>query len=149
MSNSPLRCGVIGVGRMGSHHARLYAESADAELVGVVDSDPARREEAARRFGVRTFESIDQLLELKPDAVSIATPTVTHRAVGEPLLGANISCLIEKSLAPTEAVARAPAAAGERSGAVLQVGHIVRYDPVTLAVAALPAFTPGSSRSTA
>jgi len=54
MSDSPLRCGVIGVGRMGSHHARLYAESADAELVGVVDSDPARREEAARRFGGRS-----------------------------------------------------------------------------------------------
>jgi predicted dehydrogenase len=141
-NEKPLRLGVIGVGRMGSHHARLYSETEGVELVGVVDTDPARRDEARQKWQVETFDSVDSLLERGVDAVSIATPTVTHRAVGEPLLGARVACLIEKPLAASEDEARALAEVGERSGAVLQVGHIVRYDPVTLAVRAIENFNP-------
>ncbi len=142
MIDRPIRCGVVGVGRMGSHHARLYAESEDAELVGVVDTNPQRRQEAEARLGVKAFETVAQLLEEQIDAASIATPTDSHRAVGEPLLGAQVACLIEKPLAPDVEEARAIAEAGERSGAVLQVGHVVRYDPVTMAIRALPEFRP-------
>jgi predicted dehydrogenase len=137
-----LRCGVIGVGRMGSHHARLYTEIQGAELVGVVDPDPRRRDEAREKWGAETFETVDELLARNPDAVSIATPTAQHRAVTEPLLEAKVACLVEKPLAPDLDEARAIADAAERSGVVLQVGHVVRYDPVTLAIRALEGFTP-------
>ena len=127
---------------MGSHHARLYSELEGAELIGVVDSDPRRLSAAEEQWGVKTYDSVEALLDQQPDAVSIATPTVNHRATAEPLLAAKIACLIEKPLAPDEEEARAIAEAADASGAVLQVGHVVRYDPVTLAVSGLPGFKP-------
>ncbi|MHC4082159.1 MAG: Gfo/Idh/MocA family protein, partial [Planctomycetota bacterium] len=102
-----LRCGVIGVGRMGTHHARLYTEIQGAELVGVVDTDTRRRDEARQKWGVEAFETVEQLLAQRPDAVSIATPTAQHRAVTEPCLEAKVACLIEKPLAPDLDEARA------------------------------------------
>ena len=137
-----LRCAVVGVGRMGTHHARLYTEIEGAELIGVLDTDPRRCEAARQKWSARVFESIDALVEARPDAVTIATPTAWHRAVAEPLLEAKIPCLIEKPLAPDLDEARAIAEAAERSGVVLQVGHVVRYDPVTLAVQSLENFSP-------
>jgi predicted dehydrogenase len=137
-----LRCAVVGVGRMGTHHARLYTQTQGAELVAVVDTDPRRRDEARKKYGVKALETVQELLAERPDAVSIATPTASHRAVAEPLLEANIACLIEKPLASDLEDASAIAAAAERRGTVLQVGHIVRYDPVTLAIRALPTFRP-------
>ncbi len=141
-SAGTLRCAVVGVGRMGTHHARLYNEIEGAELIGVVDSDPRRRDAAGEQFGVKPLATIEQLLAERPDAVSIATPTNFHRPMTEPLLEAGIACLVEKPLAPDEDEAAAIAQAAERSGAVLQVGHVVRYDPVTLAVRKLPGFSP-------
>ena len=138
----PLRCAVVGVGRMGSHHARLYSELEGAELIGVVDTDPRRCEIAREKWGARVFDSVETLMEARPDAVTIATPTAWHRAVAEPLLQAKIPCLIEKPLAPDLDEAQAIAEAAERSGVVLQVGHVVRYDPVTLAIRSLEGFSP-------
>ena len=137
MSDRALRCAVVGVGRMGAHHARVYAQIDGAELVAVVDTDPARLAFATEKWGVEGLATIDDLLEADVDAVSIAAPTIHHRALSEPLLEANVACLIEKPLAPDEAEAEAIARAAERSQAVLQVGHIVRYDPVTRAVCRL------------
>jgi len=131
---STLRCGVVGVGRMGRLHARVYAQSAAADLVGVVDVDPMRRAEVTEEWGGEPFESVEELLEAGVDAVSIATPTVHHRAAAERLLAAGVACLIEKPLAPDLDQARAIAEAAEQSEAVLQVGHIVRYDPVMVAI---------------
>ena len=131
-----LRCGVVGVGRMGSHHTRLYAEAEGAELVCVVDTDPKRRSAAHDRWGVDAFETVGELLDYGVDAVSIATPTIHHRTVTIPLLEANVACLVEKPLAADAEEARAIAEVAERSGTLLQVGHVVRYDPVTLAIKA-------------
>ena len=107
MNDRPLRCGVIGVGRMGMHHARVYAETEGVELVGVVDVDPQRRSAAHARWGVKAFETIDELLQEHIDAASVATPTSSHRSVAEPLLEAKVACLIEKPLAPDVEEARA------------------------------------------
>lgn len=142
MSDRALRCAVVGVGRMGAHHARVYSEIEGAELVAVVDPDPARRTFASEKWGVEPLPTIEVLLEKGIDAVSIAAPTVHHRALAEPLLEANVACLIEKPLAADEAEAEAIARAAERSQAVLQVGHIVRYDPVTRAVCQLSDLNP-------
>jgi predicted dehydrogenase len=119
---------------MGRHHARIYAQGERTELVGVVDVDPLKRQAIADEWGGSGFESVDQLIDAGVDAATIATPTVHHRAVAEPLLAAGVACLIEKPLAPDAEEAQAIADAAERAGVVLQVGHVVRYDPVMVAI---------------
>lgn len=136
------RCGVIGVGRMGRHHARVYAQHDDAELVGVVDRDPARRTSIVEEWGGRAFESIEQIIDAGVEAVTVATPTVHHREAAELLLTAGVGCLVEKPLAPDVDEARAIADAARKTGSILQVGHIVRYDPLMRAICALPKITP-------
>ncbi|MFO0827973.1 MAG: Gfo/Idh/MocA family oxidoreductase [Phycisphaerales bacterium] len=137
-----LRCGVVGVGRMGRHHARLYTQIDGADLVGVVDRSPERRDAITSEYGGQGYESVDELIAAGVDAVTIATPTVHHRAAAEKLLAAGVACLIEKPLAPDVREAEAIVAAASRSGAVLQVGHVVRYDPVMVAIRALPELRP-------
>jgi predicted dehydrogenase len=133
-STATLRCGVIGVGKMGRHHARLWTQVAGCDLVGVVDSSAERRQQVIDQYGGRGHDSVDSLIDAGVDLVTIATPTVHHREAAERLLAAGVHCLIEKPLAPTPDEARAIADAAKRSGAMLQVGHVVRYDPVMVAI---------------
>ena len=137
-----LRCAVIGVGRMGRHHARVYAQLDGAELVGVVDGDKERRNDIVEEWGGCAYETVEELIESGVDAVTIATPTVYHLEAAAPLLERGIACLIEKPLAPTTEVAAAIADAAEEGGAVLQVGHVVRYDPVMRAIASIENLRP-------
>jgi predicted dehydrogenase len=133
-STATLRCGVIGVGKMGRHHARLWTQVAGCDLVGVVDSSSERRQQVIDQYGGKGHDSVEALIESGVDLVTIATPTVHHREAAEKLLAAGVHCLIEKPLAPTPEEARAIADAAKRSGALLQVGHVVRYDPVMVAI---------------
>ncbi len=127
---------------MGRHHARLYAQDQSAEFVGVVDVNADNARKVVDEWGGAHFTNVDDLLRAGVDAVTIATPTIHHRAAAEPLLAAKVACLIEKPLAPDAAQASAIAQAAERSGAVLQVGHVVRYDPVMLAIRAVEDLRP-------
>jgi len=129
-----LRYGVVGVGRMGRHHVRLGTQIEQLDLVGVVDRDADRRAEMLEKYGGKGFEQVESLIEAGVDVVVIATPTIHHRAAAEKLLASGVHCLIEKPLAPSVDEARAIADAAARSGALLQVGHVVRYDPVMLAI---------------
>lgn len=140
--NLKLRCAVVGAGRMGRHHARLYAQNDGVEFVGVVDLNADSRRAVVEQWGGREFESVAQLLSSGVDAVTIATPTVHHRAAAEPLLQAGVACLIEKPLAPDVAQARALADTAARHGSVLQVGHVVRYDPVMVAIGTIERLRP-------
>lgn len=142
MCTGTIRCGVVGVGRMGRHHARLYTKVDGAELIGVVDANPERRAAVTEEYGGAPCASVEELLELGVDAVTIAVPTVAHRAMAEPLLAAGVACLIEKPLAPNVSEARALAQLAETHGAILQVGHVVRYDPVMLAVSRVEGLLP-------
>jgi len=130
----PVRCGVVGVGRMGRHHARVYSQLAGCKLVGVVDSSEERRGNLAEQFGCGAFETVEQLLDAGVDAVSVAVPTTYHRAVAEPLLKAGVACLIEKPLAGDVETARAIRDLAEATGSCLMVGHIERFNPVMRAV---------------
>lgn len=130
-----IRCGVIGVGRMGRHHARVYATNLpDCELVGVVDSDKNRAQEMADKFETQAFTSAQELIEAGVDAVSVAVPTTHHKAAAEPLLRAGVACLIEKPLAGDVETARAIKDIAESTGSVLMVGHIERFNPVIRAM---------------
>ena len=130
----PLRCGVIGVGRMGRHHARVYAQTTGADLVAVLDQNPERARDITEQWGGHACASLEELLDRGIDAVTVATPTTHHRDAVLPLLRAGVSCLVEKPLAPDIEQSRAIADEARHADAVLQVGHIVRFDPVMVAV---------------
>jgi predicted dehydrogenase len=134
---TPLPVAVLGAGRMGRHHARIYRELAQARLVGVVDPDAERAHTLADQYGTTGYDCVDALLAAHPDlaAVSIAAPTQQHRDLAEPLLSRGIACLVEKPIAPTVAEAEQLRAAAERAQAVLRVGHTERFNPAVRAVA--------------
>ena len=94
-----LRCAVVGVGRMGAHHARIYSGLEGVEFVGVVDQNEERRNDIVEEWGGKAFANVEELIDAGVDAVTIATPTIYHFEAAEPLLDRGIGCLIEKPLA--------------------------------------------------
>lgn len=134
VGSRPIRCGVVGVGRMGRHHARVYAQSPETELVGVVDAHSERAGDVAEQWGCRHFHSIENLLNAGVDAVSIAVPTIYHKAAAVQCLAADVSCLVEKPLAGSVEDAQAIKTAAEQSRGVLMVGHIERFNPIMRAL---------------
>ncbi len=135
-SEAPLQVAVIGAGRMGGHHARIYASLPEAQLAGIVDSDVSRAQALAQQYNCQAFTSIEALLRASPNlkAASISTPTIFHRALAEPLLNRKISTLIEKPLAPTVSDAQALVTQARQAQCVLQVGHSERFNPVVRAL---------------
>ncbi|MEL6740925.1 MAG: Gfo/Idh/MocA family oxidoreductase [Planctomycetota bacterium] len=129
-----LRCGAVGVGRMGRHHARVYAEMPEVDLVGIVDHNLDRAKELAERHNTDAFDSVDALLEAGVDAVSIATPTIYHVPSATPFLKNGVACLIEKPLAADAEEALHLAELAEQGDACLMVGHIERFNPVMRAM---------------
>jgi predicted dehydrogenase len=136
LGSRPLRCGVIGVGRMGRHHARVYAQLPDTELVGVVDQNSERAGDVAEQWGCRHFHSVENLLNAGVDCVSIAVPTQGHKEAALACLSADVSCLVEKPLAGSVEDAQAIKEAADRSRGVLMVGHIERFNPIMRALRA-------------
>src|SRR5256886_10478161 len=122
-----IKVGVIGVGSLGQHHARVFAELAGARLVGVADVDRARAIAIAGRHGCR---AVTDYRELLPDveAVSVVTPTLLHHVIARACLAAGRHVLVEKPLAATVAEARDLVAAAADRGVTLQVGHIERFN---------------------
>jgi UDP-N-acetylglucosamine 3-dehydrogenase len=127
-----MRVGVVGVGAMGEHHARIYSQLDGCEVVGVMDVDPARAKMIAQKYSARAFDSFEGLLNEKPDAVSIVVPTSLHREVASKFLERGISCLVEKPIASSLEDAKAMISLAERMGATLMVGHIERFNPAVL-----------------
>lgn len=124
---------VIGAGHMGRHHARIYSEIPDAQLIGVVDSDAGRAKAIADQYHTAAYTSVEPLLD-KLRAVTVAVPTVAHLQVALPLIERGIAVLIEKPLAPDSQTCRALMDAAKKSGALLQVGHSERFNPVVRAM---------------
>ncbi len=132
--NTPLRCGAVGVGRMGQHHARVYAEMDGVELVGVVDANFERAQEIAEKHGCKAFATEEELLDAGVDAVSIAVPTTYHLKSATPFLKAGVACLIEKPLAGDAREAEQIKTIAEEHNACLMVGHIERFNPIMRAM---------------
>ena len=99
-----IRVAVVGAGDFGRNHARVYRELADAELVGIVDADPARAAQVAQEFSTEVFPDIESLAG-RVDAASVAVPTVEHARVGCRLLELGIDVLVEKPMAASLAEA--------------------------------------------
>ena len=123
-----LRVAVVGVGHLGRHHARILAGIEGVELVGVVDSRAEQARAVAEPLGAGVFSDYRDLFD-RVDAVSIAVPTVAHREVAGAFLERGIHAMVEKPLAATRAEAEELVAIATKNGAVLQVGHIERFNP--------------------
>jgi predicted dehydrogenase len=133
MAEGPLRIGVIGVGHLGKHHARLLAGIDDARLTAVADTDPERAAAAAGASGAQAFADYRELFDVV-DAVTVAVPTELHHAIALPFLERGIPVLVEKPITRTVEEADALIAAATRSGATLAVGHTERHNPAVAAV---------------
>ncbi len=130
MSENPVRVGVVGVGALGRHHARVWAALDGAELIGVHDIDAARAEAVAEEFGCPVHPDLDALLA-EAQAVSVAVPTASHHAVAGRALDGGRDVLLEKPMTATLEEADDLIDRAERAGARLQVGHIERFNPAT------------------
>ncbi|HOA99109.1 MAG TPA: Gfo/Idh/MocA family oxidoreductase [Candidatus Atribacteria bacterium] len=122
-----MRVGVIGVGYLGQHHARVYSELPGVELVGVVDINKERAKEVAERYFTSAFFDYQDLFG-KVDAVSIVVPTVIHRDIAGRFIEQGINILIEKPVTTSLEEARELMEMANKKNVVLQVGHIERFN---------------------
>jgi predicted dehydrogenase len=128
VSMKKLACGVIGVGQLGQHHARIYSDLPRADLVGVYDSDAGRAAKIAGMFDTRAYRSVGKLLK-DVEAVSLVVPTNLHYRLGKRILAHGCHVLIEKPITENVNQGRELVAmAGERN-LVLYTGHTERFSP--------------------
>ncbi len=128
-----IKVAVIGVGHLGVHHARIYSQLPEAELVGVYDIKPEKSQKVASDLNVKSFENLERLLK-EAKAVSIVVPTSAHHEVACQVLNSKIDCLVEKPISQTVSQAQELIKQAEKNNLVLQVGHIERFNPAVLAV---------------
>lgn len=124
-----LRVGVIGVGHLGRHHARIYSTLSSVSLVGVCDIDIARGQMVADECGVTFFKDLDELRGLV-DAVSVAVPTSAHFAVVTSCLQQQCHVLVEKPIASQVTEGEQLVGLAKSKGKILHVGHIERFNPI-------------------
>lgn len=127
MNKKKLNVAVIGVGSLGQHHARIYSEFEDVELVGVVDADFARAKEIASKFNCRAYADLESL-DVKIDAASVVVPTVMHHQVARWLLGRGVHLLLEKPMTRTIEEADDLVDLAGQSELLLQIGHIEQFN---------------------
>ncbi len=122
-----INVGVIGVGSIGIHHARIYSGMEGVNLVGIVDSNTARAQEVASKYNCRAYGSHTEIID-SVDAVSIAVPTTRHFAVGMDFLGHDKNILVEKPVTTTLKEADQLISEAEKRNLIFQVGHLERFN---------------------
>jgi UDP-N-acetylglucosamine 3-dehydrogenase len=122
----PLRAGLIGLGMMGRHHARVLRSLTDVQLVAVADAEGDPHGVAS---GLPVYSGIEELIAHGIDYCVIAVPTIHHEEVGLALAAAGVHALVEKPLAQDSAASKKLVEAFEKAGLVGAVGHIERYNP--------------------
>ena len=126
---------VIGVGAMGRNHARVYAEMPEVELTGVADANQQAAEAVGHRYATPAYIDYRRMLdETRPDAVTVAVPTVEHLNVAMQVIARGIHLLIEKPIAFDVEEGRQIIQEAARAGVHLMVGHIERFNPAVTAL---------------
>ncbi len=123
----PIKVAVIGVGHLGSIHARIYSQLESAQLVAVCDLQQDRAQAIAQQYGCRAVTDYRSLLK-EVEAVSIAVPTQHHFAIAKAFLNKGIHSLVEKPITRTVQEADRLLTLAEKTGAILQVGHVERFN---------------------
>ena len=126
--DSKLKVGVIGVGALGRHHARLYAQSPNAEMVGIFDVQSETAKRVGEEFNLKIFSDWRELAE-QCDALSVAVPANYHATTTIPLLEMGKHVLVEKPIAASVPEAEAMVEAAKKNNVVLGVGHVQRFNP--------------------
>jgi predicted dehydrogenase len=126
------RIGVVGVGALGFHHARILRELDGVEMAGLHDIDAARADQVGTELGVTVHADLDGLLEVA-DALVVAVPTSDHERVAVPALRLGKAVMVEKPLAPSLDSADRILAAAEQGGALVQTGHVERFNQAVMA----------------
>ena len=124
-----VKVGVIGVGSLGQHHARIYSQMPDIEFVGICDTNADRARDIAAQYGTKVFP---ELLDLARaiDAASVVVPTDLHHSISLALMEHGVHLLVEKPIAATTAEAEEMVSVSRRKNVILQVGHVERFNPV-------------------
>ena len=133
-TSGDLRFGIIGVGVMGSNHARVLAELPGIELVAIADPDRTLAMKIAKSLRCDAVADHKTLLGLGLDAVVVAAPTHLHHSVALDCIDAGVNLLVEKPIAPTVDEGREIVAAARRKGVKLMVGHVERFNPTVQAI---------------
>jgi predicted dehydrogenase len=123
-----IKVGVIGVGHLGKHHARIYSQIPKAQLAGVCDIDLEKAQKVAEEFNTEYFENLSDLLE-RIDAVSLVVPTTYHHSLACKILSQGKNLLIEKPITETVEQAEELISIAKAKNRILQVGHIERFNP--------------------
>ena len=129
-----LRVGVIGVGVMGSNHARVFAGLPGVTLVGVADPDRKQAEFVARTLGCQAVPDVEQMLALGVDAVTLAAPTHLHHDIALACIARGIHIMVEKPIASSVEEGGDIIAAARRANVTLMVGHVERFNPAVEAI---------------
>ena len=122
-----MRTGVIGAGGLGLHHVRILRDMQGPDFVGFFESRPERAAQVSKDLGVKAFGTLDELLDVV-EAVTIVVPTPGHYAVAKQVLARGIHAMIEKPLAATLEEADEMLALAQQHGAILQTGHVERFN---------------------
>lgn len=122
-----LKVGVIGVGSIGRHHARIYSEMKNAVLVGIADHDIERARELASQYNCKAYKDHMEMMD-EVDAVSIAVPTTLHHKVAMDFLKHGKDILVEKPITSTLQEADDLLSEADRRGLIIQVGHLERFN---------------------
>ncbi len=136
MNQDKLKVGVIGVGHLGEYHVQKYKAMSNVNLVGVVDTDPDRADEIARRYDVKAYDGHEKILEMV-DAVSLAVPTEMHFEVAKDILSKGIHLLIEKPITYELNSADTMVNMAKEKGLVFQVGLVERFNPAVVKMESL------------
>ncbi len=129
-----LRVGVIGAGVMGTNHARVLAGLPDVTLVGIADPLAAHRTRAEQMLDCKTYATVEELLDVGIDAVTIAAPTHLHRDVSLACIAREIHVLVEKPIASSVEEGHEIVNAAKKAGVTLMVGHVERFNPAVAAI---------------
>ena len=133
MQNTNVRVAVIGAGKMGTIHAKVYTQLPQCDLVAVVDIDVKKAQRLADRYHCLACTDCEDILD-KVDAVTIATPTVTHLKLAKIFIKNKIAVLVEKPLAANVREGKKIVALAKRNESVVAVGHSERCNPVAQAI---------------
>ncbi|MCM8811485.1 MAG: Gfo/Idh/MocA family oxidoreductase [Candidatus Omnitrophica bacterium] len=123
----PIKVAVVGVGHLGSIHARIYSQLESAQLVAVCDLRPEQAKTLARQYHCKAVKDFQELIG-QVDAVSVAVPTQEHFRIAQAFLAKGIHTLVEKPITNTVEQADQLLGISAKTGAILQVGHVERFN---------------------
>ena len=130
---SSIRVGIVGVGYLGTQHARILSYLEEADLQAVADIDFQKALQIGNRHGVRYFENYEDMID-EIDAAVVATDTSAHFKVSENLLRHGKHVLVEKPITETVEQGERLVELAAKKNLILQVGHLERFNPAVEAI---------------